>query len=582
MADIKITHTTDRILLTSTDEKILPYGVSITKADGLHYRLTNSEPLVGETILSTTTIHGCLIGVINLLSGRYLMLATATSKVATLPGNHDIHRVDQVQLVPFVANQQSLITIPVYDEEQAYLEMLNWIFKVELFFFSFTTDITHTRQRAFEQAASAQQQSDARFFWNRSYIANLADTCPAWVVPITMGFVDQKSFAYQGSNYRLTLISRRNMRRAGTRYNMRGADQQGNVANNVETEQIFELVNNSGKANYTSFVQIRGSVPLLWSQYPNLAWKSKVKFYRSDQDNTKAVAGHFGELQSLYGGKTTIVNLIDKKGDELRLGEAYEKHVGRIAQTPKYVWFDFHAICKGMRYDKLSLLIDLIKEDISRDGFLQVRDGQVVQRQQGIVRTNCIDNLDRTNVVQSLVSRNCLERQLAALGVDVGTISSPAFNGVYKNMWADHADNVSTQYSGTGALKNDYTRTGKRGFPGVLKDGEHSAVRYYLNNFVDGFRQDAFDLLTGAYRLQPDVLKQPKHQSQIVWVLLVLVALCLAYSFVVPSTSSSIVSFLLFIVYWIGIIFIGTRFLKQNHNLIIDRPSLVNPTDAYN
>ena len=56
-------------------------------------------------------------------------------------------------------------------------------------------------------------------------------------------------------------------------------------------------------------------------------------------------------------------------------------------------------------------------------------------------------------------------------------------------MWADNADFVSVQYSGTGALKTDYTRTGKRTQLGVLRDGVNSLTRYYKNNFTDGFRQ---------------------------------------------------------------------------------------------
>jgi len=32
-------------------------------------------------------------------------------------------------------------------------------------------------------------------------------------------------------------------------------------------------------------------------------------------------------------------------------------------------------------------------------------------------------------------------------------------------------------YSGTGALKNDFTRTGKRTFIGILNDGSNSAIR---------------------------------------------------------------------------------------------------------
>lgn len=70
-------------------------------------------------------------------------------------------------------------------------------------------------------------------------------------------------------------------------------------------------------------------------------------------------------------------------------------------------------------------------------------------------------------------------------------------------MWANNADAISMQYTGTGALKTDYTRTGKRSMAGVLDDGIKSASRYYLNNFSDGARQDAFDLFLGNYHVDP-------------------------------------------------------------------------------
>ena len=55
------------------------------------------------------------------------------------------------------------------------------------------------------------------------------------------------------------------------------------------------------------------------------------------------------------------------------------------------------------------------------------------------------------------------------------------------------------QYAGTPALKTDFTRTGKRTVTGVASDIHNSAVRYYKNNFSDGFRQDAIDLFLGNY-----------------------------------------------------------------------------------
>ncbi len=113
-----------------------------------------------------------------------------------------------------------------------------------------------------------------------------------------------------------------------------------------------------------------------------------------------------------------------------------------------------------------------------------------------------MDNLDRTNVVMSLFARKAI---LAALRLnndkDTDVLNSPydAFEVVFKNTWADNADYVSVMYAGTGALKTDFTRTGKRTLMGMIKDGINSVTRYYLNNFTDGIRQDAYDLLVANY-----------------------------------------------------------------------------------
>ena len=40
-----------------------------------------------------------------------------------------------------------------------------------------------------------------------------------------------------------------------------------------------------------------------------------------------------------------------------------------------------------------------------------------IKLQQGVVRTNCMDNLDRTNVAQSAIAKWMLDRQLRDVGV---------------------------------------------------------------------------------------------------------------------------------------------------------------------
>ena len=64
------------------------------------------------------------------------------------------------------------------------------------------------------------------------------------------------------------MIARRSKDFAGTRFLKRGANDEGQVANEVETEQIVHDATSNLHPNgrYTSYIQLRGSVPSFWSQ----------------------------------------------------------------------------------------------------------------------------------------------------------------------------------------------------------------------------------------------------------------------------------------------------------------------------
>ena len=79
------------------------------------------------------------------------------------------------------------------------------------------------------------------------------------------------------------LISRKDVRRLGRRFICRGLNEEGNSANFVETEQILigraNNIKDSKELIVASYVQIRGSIPLLWSQSPYLCWAPRVYIY---------------------------------------------------------------------------------------------------------------------------------------------------------------------------------------------------------------------------------------------------------------------------------------------------------------
>lgn len=197
------------------------------------------------------------------------------------------------------------------------------------------------------------------------------------------------------------------------------------------------------------------------------------------------------------------IDLVNQSGSESALEIAFSQHVQSSGLSNiRYEAFDFHHECANMKWHRLDILTNRLTNELEEFGyFLQLR-GQRQQSQEGVFRTNCIDCLDRTNVVQGMLARINLERvlhKLAILRDQERIIDHAHLEYLFKNVWADNGDIVSIEYSGTGALKSDFTRTGKRNWMGIMRDGYNSGVRYLKNNFIDGHRQDAMDLFLGNY-----------------------------------------------------------------------------------
>lgn len=128
--------------------------------------------------------------------------------------------------------------------------------------------------------------------------------------------------------------------------------------------------------------------------------------------------------------------------------------------------------------------------------------GNVLLEQKGVIRSNCIDCLDRTNVTQSYLGQKSLTLQLQRVGILTSTECISDFGEdfeIFRTMWVEQGDEISLEYSGTHALKRDLVRYGKQTMTGIIKDGFSAISRYYLNNFHDGLRQDAMDLISGRY-----------------------------------------------------------------------------------
>ncbi|CAF3063626.1 unnamed protein product [Rotaria socialis] len=473
-------------------------------------QILSSLPNVDEAV--RRSIHG-IIGVINLISGPNLIVITSKQRMGDING-HAIYKVQTTDIIPYARNMSHL------NENQKkyntkYLSMIELVLRTEAFYFSYSYDITHTFQRLQHPSQEFYstpfiERADQRFVWNRYLLSPFSAnrTAAQFALPLIHGFVALHTLNINGRSLSYGLISRRSTQRAGTRLFIRGIDDDGRVANYVETEQILQLNDIA-----CSHVQIRGSVPCYWTQLPDLRYKPKVTVLPSN-NHLIAFRQHFEEQEHYYG-KIFLISLTNHHGAEGKLNAKYrELHEESQNKKNKFEDFDFHKECAGMRYDRLTILLARIIADLDDYSYFAISKTGILQGQQhGVFRTNCIDCLDRTNVVQSLIAKRILEEQLQRNNVIQyrETIDSyKQLSSIFKNVWADNADVISLQYAGTGALKTDYTRTGQRSAMGLLKDGYNSCVRYVLNNFYDGFRQDGIDLFLGNYRVSSDEGRTPE------------------------------------------------------------------------
>ncbi|KAJ9216526.1 hypothetical protein DTO166G4_1742 [Paecilomyces variotii] len=465
-----------------------------------------------------------------------------------------------------------------------------------------------------------------------------------FILPVMYGMMRITSTSVKSSPFTFALITRRSRHRGGTRYFSRGIDEQGHVSNYNETEQVVILNDAAGGLSgfaggqsmkgdgagqdlqVLSYVQTRGSVPVYWAEVNNLKYTPKLQV-RGVETAVDAARKHFSEQIRIYG-ENYLVNLVNQKGREERVKRAYEQMVRVLVSSPQehtetdnisdekvhvvepaekkqemdrlhYVYFDFHNETKGLQWHRAQLLLDRLIDGLNRGGYFrgvetpgdQLGQLDIRSLQTSVVRTNCMDCLDRTNVVQSMLGRWAVTRQLIDVGIlrpGESASDDKEFEDMFRNIWADNADVVSKSYSGTGALKTDFTRTGQRTRAGMLQDLSNSITRYVRNNFMDGPRQDAFDVFLGTY-LPPDstfagmllfVDRRPVIIQAIPYVLAASIFMVTLATFTRQLPDSASWPLRLFIIFWIIIGAWCLRFVLAHGMLYVNWPKLNTPAAA--
>uniref|UniRef100_A0A3Q0RDM9 FIG4 phosphoinositide 5-phosphatase n=1 Tax=Amphilophus citrinellus TaxID=61819 RepID=A0A3Q0RDM9_AMPCI len=485
----------------------------------------------GSSGLSRAVTAFGIVGFVRFLEGYYIVLITKPRKMADI-GGHSIYKIEDTTMI-YIPNDSVRVTHP---DEARYSQTVLVSYDFAFVLCSYSYDLSHSLQynltllqRPYEQWSSAdssteeevhtQSKQDSfdifedeglptqvvyglhnepyyKYVWNGKLLEQVKNIVHRdWLMYIIHGFCGQSKLLIYGRPVHITLIARRSSKFAGTRFLKRGANCEGDVANEVETEQIVHdaSVTSFTAGSYSSYVQVRGSVPLYWSQ--DISTMMPKPPIRLDQADPYAhIAGlHFDQMLQRFGSPIIILNLVkkrEKRKHEKILSEELYRAVGNLNQfLPPDHYIDYIAWDMA-RYTKSKLFNVLDRLSMIAENVI------------GVLRTNCVDCLDRTNTAQFMVGKCALAYQLYALGM----IDKPKLQfdtdcvRLFEELYEDHGDTLSLQYGGSQLVHRVKTYRKIAPWTQHSKDIMQTLSRYYSNAFSDADRQDSINLFLQVYQ----------------------------------------------------------------------------------
>nr|GEV00792.1 phosphoinositide phosphatase SAC2-like isoform X1 [Tanacetum cinerariifolium] len=484
------------------------------------------------------TCYG-IVGFIKFLGPYYMLLITKRRKIGVICG-HAIYGITKSEILP-IPNSTVQLSVAYSKDENRYKKLLCSVDLTKDFYFSYSYRVMHCFQKNLSTHETGTYLNETMFVWNEFLTSTIQNQLKnnLWTVALVYGYFKQVTLSIAEKDFKLTLIARRSRHYAGTRYLKRGVNEKGRVANDVETEQIvFEDVPEGCPVQISSVVQNRGSIPLFWSQETSrLNIKPDIILSKKDQ-KYDATRLHFQNLTKRYGNPIIILNLIktkEKRPRESLLRVEFAHAIESINKDLpeenrlKFLHWDLNKYSRNKSTNVLALLGKVAAYALNLTGFFycQVIPFSKSQEllnpsradnddrysfqikppkyQTGVLRTNCIDCLDRTNVAQFAYGWAALGRQLHTIGyIDTPSIELDSdladdLMRIYERM----GDTLALQYGGSAAHNKIFCqRRGQWKAATQSQEFFRTLQRYYSNAYMDAEKQDAINVFLGHYQPQ--------------------------------------------------------------------------------
>lgn len=448
-----------------------------SEAAALNYITNGSKILCKSTTYSKAVLGYAVLG-----SYALLLVATQLSAtVPTLPGGGCIYTVAESQWIKIqLQNPQAQ-----GNGESKNIKELAELDIDGKYYFCETRDIT----RPFPSRMTL-REPDEEFVWNRWLAKPFMDIgLLGHCVVLLQGFAECRSFGGTGQQGGIVaLLARRSRLHPGTRYLARGINACSGTGNEVECEQLVWAPRKDGQGQsipFSSYIWRRGTIPIWWGAEIKNAVSVEAEIYVAD-DPFNGSLQYYQRLGRRYGNKSLEVNATSQKkpgvvpivcvnllryGDgkpETVLVDSFKSSLEYLRSTKKLgkTWiqlinYDWHATVKlkGQQQTVEGLWRHL-KAPTMAIGFSEGKYYNVKQQlkeckgsvifnddinggfcmesiQNGVVRFNCADSLDRTNAASYFGALQVFVEQCSRLSISLdvdamfGLSSSryPEYNG---------------------------------------------------------------------------------------------------------------------------------------------------------
>ncbi|XP_058105963.1 probable phosphoinositide phosphatase SAC9 isoform X2 [Magnolia sinica] len=427
-------------------------------------------------LCKSTTYAKAILGYAALGNFGLLLVATKlTPSIPDLPGGGCVYTVTESQWIKIqLQNPQS--------QGKGEIKNVQELAELDIdgkHYFCETRDIT----RPFPSHMPLQNPDD-EFVWNGWFSGPFKEIgLPQHCVVLLQGFAECRGFGCSGQQEGIVaLTARRSRLHPGTRYLARGLNACFSTGNEVECEQLVWSPRRTGQSvPFNTYIWRRGTIPIWWGADLKLT-AAEAEIYVKDRDPYRGSLQYYQRLSRKYGSKKSDATIVanQKKNplvpivcvNLLRNGEGkseailvqhFEESLNYIRSTGKLPYtrihlinYDWHASVKlkgeqqtieGLwKHLKAPTLTVGFSEGDYLPSAQRLKDcqGAVIcnddvegafclrSLQNGVIRFNCADSLDRTNAASYFGALQVFVEQCRRLGISLDSDFAFGFSSMSK------------------------------------------------------------------------------------------------------------------------------------------------------